>query len=184
MKGIIFTHFFEMVETEFGDETVEILIDSTETSTKGVYTSAGNYPPQDIFNLVTSLSQISQLPQATLYRHFGKYLFAGLYSNYSIFPPKALKNSFSFLDSVNDYIHSDVYKLHPNAELPRFSTHYRDEQKMVLAYQSNRRMSDLAFGLIEGCLAHFGEKASIEVEFLKEDGSEVLFTIKLNSGEN
>jgi hypothetical protein len=88
------------------------------------------------------------------------------------------------LDSLNDYIHADVNKLHPDAELPHFSTQYRDEQKMVLVYQSNRRMSDLAFGLIEGCLAHFGEKASIEVEFLKEDGSEVLFTIKLNPVEN
>ena len=52
MKGIVFTHFFEMVESEFGEEMVETLINDAETSTNGVYITAGTYPAQDMINLV------------------------------------------------------------------------------------------------------------------------------------
>jgi hypothetical protein len=182
MKGIVFTHFFEMVESEFGEEMVESLIDDAETSTNGVYITAGTYPAQDMVNLVSSLSKASKLPPPMLYRHYGNYLFKQLYSGYSFFPPEVLKSAFAFLDSINDYIHVEVRKLYPDAELPHFATHHRDEHKMVLEYTSSRRMSDLAYGLIEGCLKQFGETANIELEPVTEDGSKVLFTIKLNPG--
>ena len=72
--------------------------------------------------------------------------------------------------------------MYPDAELPHFATHHRDEHKMVLDYISSRRMSDLAYGLIEGCLKQFGKTANIELEPVTEDGSKVLFTITLNPG--
>jgi hypothetical protein len=182
MKGIVFTHFFEMVESEFGEEMVETLIDDAETSTNGVYITAGTYPAQDMINLVSSLSKVTQLPPPMLYRHYGNYLFKQLYSGYSFFPPEVLINTFAFLDSINDYIHVEVRKLYPDAELPNFATLHRDEHKMILEYTSSRSMSDLAHGLIEGCLNHFGETANIELEALNVDGSKVLFTIILNPG--
>ena len=184
MKGIVFTHFLDMVEREFGDEIVELVIDQSNTSTNGVYTSAGTYPAQDMINLVTSLSQITELPPPALYRHYGTYLFDQLYGSYAFFPPEILKNSFSFLASINDLIHVEVHKLYPDAELPSFTTRHHDAQKMVLEYSSSRRMSDLALGLIEGCLQHFKEEANIELTLLNEDGSNVLFTITLNSASS
>ena len=86
------------------------------------------------------------------------------------------------MDSINDYIHVEVRKLYPDAELPHFATLHRDEHEMILEYTSSRRMGDLAYGLIEGCLKQFGETANIEPEALREDGSKVLFTITLNPG--
>jgi len=65
----------------------------------------------------------------------------------------------------------EVRKLYPDAELPHFATRHRDDQKMILEYTSSRRMSDLAHGLIEGCLNHFGETAHIALEASPLDGS-------------
>jgi len=47
----------------------------------------------------------------------------------------------------------------------------------VMDYHSTRKMSDLAHGLIEACLEHFGEEATITQEALNEDGSSVKFVI-------
>ena len=177
MKGIVFVHLLEMVENEFGELLLESAIDQAETSTQGVFTSAGTYPAEDMLKLVGSLSELTQLPPSALYQHYGKYLFSKLFASYPLFPSEVLNNAFSFLASINDVIHVEVHKLYPDAELPRFITQHHDEEKMILEYSSSRRMSDLALGLIQGCLQHFKEEAEIQMVPLQEDGTTVLFTL-------
>ena len=38
MKGIVFTEFLDMVEKEFGYETVDHIIENSELSSNGIYT--------------------------------------------------------------------------------------------------------------------------------------------------
>ncbi len=177
MKGIVFVHLLEMVEKEFGELLLESAIDHAETSTQGVFTSAGTYPAEDMLKLVGSLSELTQLPPSALYQHYGRYLFDKLFLSYPMFPPEVISNAFSFLASINDVIHVEVHKLYPDAELPRFITQHHDEEKMILEYSSSRRMSDLALGLIEGCLLHFKEDVEIQMVPLQEDGTTVQFTL-------
>lgn len=177
MKGIVFVHLLEMVEKEFGELLLESAIDHAETSTQGVFTSAGTYPAEDMLKLVGSLSELTQLPPSALYQHYGRYLFDKLFVSYPMFPPEVISNAFSFLASINDVIHVEVHKLYPDAELPRFITQHHDEEKMILEYSSSRRMSDLALGLIEGCLSHFKEDVEIQMVPLQEDGTCVQFTL-------
>ncbi|MDX2068070.1 MAG: heme NO-binding domain-containing protein [Haliscomenobacter sp.] len=177
MKGMVFVHLLEMVENEFGELLLESAIEHAQTSTQGVFTSAGTYPAEDMLKLVASLSELTQLPPSALYQHYGRYLFSKLFASYPMFPQEVLNNAFSFLASINDVIHVEVHKLYPDAELPKFITHYHDENKMILEYTSSRRMSDLALGLIEGCLQHFKEDVEIQMVPLLEDGTSVQFTL-------
>lgn len=176
MKGIVFTQLLEMVEQKFGYELVDSLLLTADLPSGGAYTSAGTYPPHEMVSLVTTLSQHTNQPVPDVLREFGGYLFQTFVVNYQHFIVAA-PDAFSFLSSVHDYIHVEVKKLYADAELPYFSIERPDAQTLRMVYESNRKMADLAYGLIEGTLAHYNEEARITQRALSDDGSKVEFLI-------
>ena len=89
----------------------------------------------------------------------------------------AAPNAFDFLESIETYIHVEVKKLYPDAQLPQFKTKRLNPDTLEMIYHSDRSMSDFALGLIEKTFEHYQETASITREYLKENGSEVRFLI-------
>ena len=176
MKGLIFTQLLDMVEQNFSYELVDALLLKTPLPSGGTYTSAGTYPTCEMANLVATLSQCTHTPVADLLREYGRFLFQTFITNYHHFI-LAAPDAFSFLSSVEDYIHVEVKKLYPEAELPQFLITRLDERTLRMVYQSSRLLGDLAYGLIEGTLAHYQEKATITQLALTEDGSRVEFLI-------
>lgn len=65
--------------------------------------------------------------------------------------------SFCFLSSIEGIIHTEVLKLYPDAELPRFHIEHHDAKRLSMRYESMRHFEDLAEGLITACVLHFGE---------------------------
>ena len=61
MKGIIFREFLEMVEEQFGYKTVDTIIENSNLASKGIYTSVGTYPHQEMFSLVKELSALTNI---------------------------------------------------------------------------------------------------------------------------
>jgi hypothetical protein len=48
-----------------------------------------------------------------------------------------------------------------------------------MTYQSRRPFADLALGLMQGCIEHYGEDISIEQDDLSDEGrSHVHFTLR------
>lgn len=181
MKGVVFATFLDLIESEFGLSTVDAMLEKAETSTQGVFTSAGTYPSSDMTKMVDVLSELTKAPKGDLYRHFGKHLFFVLKGGYPIFFEKAT-GALDFMATINNYIHVEVRKLYPDADLPYFDIEAHTEDRLIMVYRSHRCMSDLALGLTEGCLESFGEEAEIHRTFLEQDGSVVRFDIqKTNS---
>lgn len=176
MKGVIFTQFLDMVEQKYSYELVDTLLINTPLPSGGNYTSVGTYPACEMARLVTNLSQCTHIPLADLLREYGRFLFQTFITNYYHFI-LAAPDAFSFLSSVDNYIHVEVKKLYPDAELPQFLITRLDEQTLRMVYQSSRQLGDLAYGLIEGTLAHYQEKATIVQQVLNEEGSRVEFMI-------
>ncbi len=176
MKGIVFTEFLELVENEFGLDVVQQIIDECELDSEGVYTSVGTYSHKDMFKMVAKLSEIKGLPVPALLMVFGEYFFTTLKTKYPMFMEKP--NLFSFLNSIDQYIHPEVLKLYPDAELPRFEAEMKDENEMVLNYYSSRKMSDLAIGLIKGAAAHFEE--NVDVVKIGEEGNGEKVRLQVN----
>ena len=176
MKGLVFREFLGMVEDEFGYETVDTIIEKSKVPSKGVYTSVGTYKVEEMFALVGELSREKDIPTDKLLFVFGKYIFDVFRSSYPHFF-KNKNNSFELLSDVEDIIHVEVLKLYPEAELPSFEVKQVSRSEMSMLYHSPRRLSDLAEGLITGCLEYFNEKATIKKEIVEQDGSVVLFTI-------
>ncbi len=175
MKGIVFTEFLELVEYDFGLEVVQRIIDECELDTDGVYTSVGTYSHKDMFKMVGKLSEIKGIPAPALLTVFGKYFFTTLKGKYPVFVEKP--NLFSFLNSIDQYIHPEVLKLYPDAELPRFDAEIKSDNEMILNYMSSRKMSDLAIGLIKGAAKHFNENVDVVKIGEEDDGQKVLLKV-------
>ena len=177
MKGIVFVQFIEMVEEQFGLETADRIIEQSEWSTNGAYTSVATYDHTELLQLVLHLSSLTDTPVADLVRSFGKYMFKILTSAYPVFLEN-VDGVFSLLANVEGVIHVEVRKLYPEAELPGFSHRFPGKNRMGLIYSSPRPFSKFAHGLIEGCIEHFSEPVSIEsVENLPGDWNEVRFVL-------
>lgn len=175
MKGTVFCEFLNMTEENFGYKMVDQIINQSNLPNDGAYTSVGTYDFDELVSLLTHLSQNTNIPPNKLLYDFGDYLFKIFLKKY----PEMFQyahDGFTFLERVPQKIHIEVNKLYPDAELPHIETSIEDNV-LTMKYASSRKLGDLAKGLINGCMNHFDEKYSIHEEFLKQDGSELVFTI-------
>ena len=179
MKGVVFTEFLEMVEDKFGMDMADEIIDMSDLPSGGVYTSVGTYDHSEIVALVISLSKKTEIEVPDLLAVFGKHLFGRFTQGYPHFF-EAEQTAFEFLESIDQYIHVEVKKLYPDAQLPKFDTQRIDENTLQMDYSSGRHFEDLAGGLIEGCMEYFKEPATISRE---EMGEVVRFEISKNAAE-
>jgi len=175
MKGIVFSEFMELVEEKFGLETVDHLIESTDLASGGAYTSVGIYPHEEMVELVVALSKSSNIPVPDLLRVFGHHLFRTFRKSYSVFF-EGVEHPYDLLEQIDNHIHVEVKKLYPDAELPRFETK-RDGKVLEMTNSSERKLSDMALGLIEASAEHYNREIEIETETVKKDGSIVLIRL-------
>ena len=179
MKGIVFTEFLEMVEDQFGFETADKIITDAELDSEGVYTAVGTYDHTEMVQLVGNLSHESGLSIPQLLEAFGIHLFSQFASGYGHFFD-GVTDAFTFLSSIENYIHIEVRKLYPDAELPTFDIKRLDENTLLMIYKSERGFGDFAQGLIKGCIQHFGESISIDRDNLN-GSKEVKFILRKNT---
>ena len=157
MKGLVFTEFMEMVESTWSFDMADAII--ARANVAGAYTSVGNYPHEEMVALVSALSVESGKPVADLIRIFGKHLFGRFLLAYPRFF-EGIEGSFHFLSGIEKIIHAEVRKLYPDADLPTFEVESAPGS-LTLTYFSEHPFADLAHGLIEGCLTHFGEDITL-----------------------
>jgi hypothetical protein len=177
MKGIIFTEFLTMVEKKFNMDMVDDIIESEKLSSGGAYTAVGTYDHREMNMLVGKLSEKTGIPLPDLLQAFGEYLFTTLATSYPTFLTNA-NGLIDFLMSIENYIHIEVLKLYPDAELPRFQSVLLDENTLELYYQSERHYGDLAHGLILGAITYYKSGEIISKEQLHD--KRVKFTISAN----
>jgi hypothetical protein len=178
MKGIVFCEFVEMMEQEFSPDMADDIITGAELESGGAYTAVGTYDHHEMLTLVTRLSEKTGAPVPELVKAFGRYLFGRFVELYPVFF-KGVDGAFSFLDRIEEHVHVEVKKLYPDAELPTFETSHPDGDTMIMDYRSRRPFADLALGLIEGCITHYGETVDVGVHDLSDEGNiHVRFTLK------
>ena len=145
----------------------------------GSYTAVGTYPHAEMVQLVTQLSASTQMEVPELLKAYGNHLFSTFVKGYGHFF-QDVPDGFTFLERIEGYIHVEVRKLYPDAELPQFSHVRRNDHLLELTYTSERRMSDFAEGLLEACGRYFDERWNISKKKLDPSGTKVLFTIERN----
>jgi Haem-NO-binding len=177
MKGIVFTEFLEMVEARFSPSVADHIIAAADLPSRGAYTAVGTYDHSELIHLVTHLSTETGIAGPDLVRTFGTHLFGRFTTSYPhLFD--GIGSVFSFLERLDDYIHVEVRKLYPDAELPQFAFAIEDPHSLTLTYRSTRPFADFAEGLLIGCIAHFGEPIDLYREDLAgEPGTAARFSL-------
>lgn len=168
MKGIIFTEFLTMVEKSFDLDMVDTIISQSDLPSGGSYTAVGTYHHTEIVALVTNLSKETGTPIPDLLTAYGTYLFSSLTRLYPQFVNHT-SDPLDFLEQVETYIHVEVRKLYPEAELPSFTSERHGNGNILhLIYESGRHLEDVCHGLINGALNHFAVPCHVTRETLPD----------------
>lgn len=176
MKGLVFTEFFELVDKAFSMEISEELIEMSDLESGGVYTAVGTYDAKEMVTLVTNLAKLTKVPVPDLLKTFGQHLWQYFWDSYPMLF-EGMNSAMEFLPRVNDYVHMEVQKLYPDAELPTFECETPEPGKLIITYRSVRNFPDLAEGLIRQCIQHFGESMDVERETAEGDVPSTRFII-------
>ena len=177
MKGIVFTTLLRMVEEAHGFDMVDTLIEKADLPSGGVYTAVGTYDHMEAVSLVVVLSEETGVSVPDLLKAFGEYLFGVLVSGYPAFVD-GVTDPLDFLEGVESYIHVEVRKLYPDAELPSFKCRRISNAELEMVYSSGRHLEDLCEGLIVGSMKHFKREATIAREALADRRERFLITLK------
>lgn len=176
MKGIVFTEFLDLVEEKFGLEMVDKIISQSELASEGVYTSIGTYSFSEMLQLVTNLSGNTGISTDDLLLVYAEHFFSVIKTSY----PGLLetyKDPIEMLASIENHIHVEVQKIYPDAELPTFVVEEKTDNSIIMLYKSSRAMHHFGLGLMNKTFEYFNAKASIVLEKIKEDGTEVRFIV-------
>ena len=176
MKGIVFTEFLDLVEDKFGLEMVDKIIYQSELASEGIYTSVGTYSFSEMLQLVTNLSDNTGISTDDLLLVYAEHFFGMIERSY----PGLLatyKDPIEMLASIENHIHVEVQKIYPEAELPTFIVEEKTENSLTMVYKSSRAMHHFGLGLMNKTFEHFNTEASIVLEKIKEDGTEVRFIV-------
>lgn len=179
MKGIVFTEFLELVEDKFGIEMVDTIISQSQLESEGAYTAIGTYSFSEMLQLIQNLSNNTSISVDNLLQIYGEHFFRVIENSY-----KGLldtyKDPIEMLSSVENHIHVEVRKIYPDAELPSFVITSKTEDSLVMTYKSSRAMHHFGLGLMNKTFEHFNSTATIQLEKIKEDGTQVRFIVAKN----
>lgn len=176
MKGIIFTEFLELVETKFGLAMVDKIIEQSDLKSSGVYTSVGTYEFSDMLQLLSHLSENTDIEVDDLLLVYSEHLFSVLVKMH----PNLIehyKDPMSLLASIENHIHVEVQKIYPDAQLPTFKLELMDEDKMIMLYKSDKALYMLGKGLMQETCKLFKTPVQINLLKLNDAGTEVRFFI-------
>ena len=176
MKGIVFNLLEEVVTRERGADAWDALLD--EAGIDGAFTSLGTYPDAEIHRLVGLAAARFGMPEDEVLRWFGRRAMALLAERYPMFFEN-VRDTRSFLLTLNGIIHPEVRKLHPGAEVPFFEFEPASPDAMRMSYRSSRRLCHLAAGFIEGTADWFREEVAVEqAECVERGNSRCLFEVR------
>lgn len=179
MKGVILNLVEEAVVSDHGDETWDALLE--RAGLEGAWTSLGSYPDDELARLVAAGSELLGTPPDQLARDLGRHATQGLARRHPEHFARS-EGTLAFLRRLDDVVHAEVVKLHPDADPPRFSwssvpadatgaTGGDEPDVMDVHYSSARRLCWLAVGMIEGAGIVYGEPTEVRHEACQLDGA-------------
>ncbi|WP_017730578.1 heme NO-binding domain-containing protein [Nafulsella turpanensis] len=176
MKGILFTELIELIEDLMGLEFTNRVIEDAGLENEGAFTAVGNYPYRELVKLLESLSNHAQNPKGVLLKGYGECLFHRLSPNYSV-ELSQFPDTFSLLSQLESIMKFEIYKLNPEASIPKVTAALRSPTLMEVHYVSEKRLSELVEGLIVGCINYFDEPIELQREDLSPDRKKVRFLL-------
>jgi hypothetical protein len=149
MKGTIAKCLSEMVVEKFGKDKWEAVLQLGGQARSAIFMPQQDVDDGAILKLVDSACKILGVTPVQAADAFGEYWM-------NVYAPKlyrpfldGCKTARDFLLKLND-MHKSMTKNMPGARPPSFAFQWKDENTLVLSYQSQRGLIDFAVGLAKG----------------------------------
>lgn len=160
MKGIIYSELVGFLDVKGGPDFTEQVLDNAELPHGAAFSRVAQYPWEQAVQVVTSASKISGLDANDLCEEFGRFLFDRFTVLYWEIVDR-YPTAEGMLSHVESHIHEEVRILYPDAAPPTVST-WAEDDGFVVQYSSHRPFAHIAYGLVQGCMQHFGDDRSIK----------------------
>ncbi|ROR92004.1 heme NO-binding domain-containing protein [Nocardioides aurantiacus] len=164
MKGVILNLVEEAVVLAHGDEVWDTLLE--RAGLEGAWTSLGSYPDEELPLLVEAGAQLFDVAPEELARDLGRHAARGLAQRHPEHFARC-EDTLGFLRTLDEVVHREVRKLHPDASPPRFTVTEvagpvpGGGRALDVHYRSARRLCWLAVGMIEGTGTVYGETTEV-----------------------
>jgi hypothetical protein len=155
MHGIIHLELHNFVKSRFGDEALRELLERAGQDAD-VITPLRTYSDQAIVDLLVEGSRMTGKSIPALLEAFGEYLVPAYLSLYG----SLLKPEWKTLDVIErteETIHRVVRRRQPGAAPPRLRATRVGPKMVMLAYDSPRKLCQVARGIARGLASRFGE---------------------------
>ncbi|MGH9568584.1 MAG: heme NO-binding domain-containing protein, partial [Candidatus Angelobacter sp.] len=124
-----------------------------------LYLASAVYPDNDALALIGAASQVTGIPAALLLEDFGQFILPNLIQQYR-FLVKPSWGLLDFLENTEETIHK-IMRFHKGVAPPRLRTHRLGESKLIISYDSARKMCPLLKGMIKGSARFYSQEIMI-----------------------
>lgn len=177
MHGMVFQQLQQFVTKTKNYATWKKIL--TETGLEGkLFIPTQIYPDEEMKKLITSFAAVENLTSEELLTDFGLFLSQGLLTLYTHSIQPEWK-TLDLIEHTENTMHKAVRFNDKNAAPPALICQRVSTNKVVITYNSDRKMVELGIGIMKGIALHYGEKISIRVNE-KEDGGKILEVLKID----
>lgn len=178
MHGIVFEQLREYVWRKHGAQAWTALL-AEAAPERRFYAPDASYPDEELEALVAAASRKTGAGRGELLEDFGTFIAPMLFDLY-----RPLISSewglLEFLEHIEETIHRVVRLDDPNAAPPRLRVERRDETAVVIHYNSERNMCELAKGIVAGLQAEYGQPVVVtDVACMKRGDVECSIEVRL-----
>ena len=177
MHGRILWQFRDYVESQHGKGAWKTVL-KTAGLEERVYLSQA-YPDAEAFSLLKAASKVYGKSVANLLQEFGEFTVPALLGMYShLIEPEW--RTLDVIEHAEKLAHGAVRQHERGAAPPYLCTRRVNSQKVILTYDSPRKMCAFAVGIGLGLGKHFQEKIAIQHNpcvYLGGDHCEITYTV-------
>src|SRR5262245_54397404 len=152
MRGLLCTEFLEFAGVRFGP--------GAEQAGGAPCDRASCPGPQHVRTRAEGVAGRTGVPAPLLLELFGMALFDRLVRSYPAFFV-GIESTLDLVARFETHVVAEVGQLDPAARLPLLAVVRRPRRPLEVSYRSPHGLTDLAYGLLLGSVAHFGESLDI-----------------------
>ena len=183
MKGTIFKHLEAYIVEVGGYESLELILEQVELESTRPFVGPLFYPDSDLLSIFGAACQHFSLEPGATLQSFGEFLFHRLAADSPHFL-RGVDTVVEMLHQVDGVIHVEVKKLSPESYLPRLRCETLGEGKVLMTYQSDRKLCQLFVGLARGAAQHFRQTMrETELACMHRQDEECRFEFEFHSIE-
>jgi hypothetical protein len=141
-----------------------------------VFLSSNVYPDEDVFAIVKAASRLTRTPPETILESYGEFIAPTLMRMFQALIQPTWK-TMDMLLNTEEAIHKVVRIKNPGASPPRLHFVKTGPNTLLFKYDSPRRMSAVARGIMKGVASHYGETIAIRERKQAAGATEMTITI-------